>query len=439
MSAGGLEMNVHAPVDESSRLHGIDAARGLALLGIFFVNIQSFAEPFGSFMRPTPEPGALNWVSFYVVKVFCEGKFYPLFSMLFGMGLMLQRGRAVGAGREFGWLGARRLIVLMMIGLAHALGVWYGDILFMYAVCGLVLLLMSGLAARTLAIIAAGVAAAGMVVATAFFALLVFGAGPNPPVPGFEIVGPTEHYADPFGRLIEHFKDPAHQDKSPASLVWMTAETQAYAQGPYGQLFAMRAMSWLTYLVFSIPTFWWHVMVLMLFGAAMLKGGLFTEAGRAWRVRMAVIGLPVGIGLAVLAAALPGMGQGGKFVAGPLVMIGGPILSLGYLGAMCWLAERGAVVARLLANVGRMAMTNYLMQSLIATSVFYYYGLGWFGQTTRPERIGIVLAIFAAQIVLSTLWLSRFRFGPMEWLWRSLTYLRPQPLARSSSQAQARR
>ena len=112
--------------------------------------------------------------------------------------------------------------------------------------------------------------------------------------------------------------------------------------------------------------------------------------------------------------------------------LGGPFLSLGYLSAVTLLVENGRlpVLMRGLTSAGRMALTNYLMQSVIATTIFYYYGLGLFGQTTEVQRIGIVFAVYLLQLLLSVFWLRVFRFGPMEWLWRSLTYLRPQPLLR---------
>jgi uncharacterized protein len=152
MSQPGLE-----PVAASARVHAIDAVRGFALLGIFLVNIQTFGEAFGEFVRPTLREGmpAGDVAAFYFVKIFCEGKFYPLFSMLFGMGLMLQWQRAQGAGRRFLGTGLRRLLVLGIIGLCHAFLLWYGDILFMYSTAGVVLLLLTRARVRTLVTVAA--------------------------------------------------------------------------------------------------------------------------------------------------------------------------------------------------------------------------------------------------------------------------------------------
>ncbi|MBL8760613.1 MAG: hypothetical protein JNL50_04855, partial [Phycisphaerae bacterium] len=142
------------PVAKQSRINAIDVARGFALLGILSVNIKFFAEPFGQVMQIAPPDGVGNMIIHYITKVFCEGKFYPLFSMLFGMGLMLQRGRADDAGRSIIKPYLRRLAALFLIGLSHALLLWYGDILFVYSLAGTLLLFLSACRPRTLLIVA---------------------------------------------------------------------------------------------------------------------------------------------------------------------------------------------------------------------------------------------------------------------------------------------
>jgi uncharacterized protein len=420
------------PVPETARIDAIDAVRGFALLGIFLVNIHSFGEPFGEYSRPSPGPSAsvAETIAFYAVKVFCEGKFYPLFSMLFGMGLVLQYQRAIDNGRRFVGIGLRRLLVLMLFGAAHALLLWYGDILFIYAISGMVLLLFLRCRARTLFVLSGAILFLA-VIASAVVMLFVF----PPPEPRPETVpAPAlEHFADPFGRLTEAFES-KELGNDPASPIWLQTETQAYREGPYDQLFKFRALSWAIILFVCLIGFGWEIAAMMFFGAALFKAGLFTPERSHWFRRFCLIGLILGLPMcaagALAARYVPGIP--GALSAALLQMIGGPLLSLGYLGAIALAVDRGWApgLTGALANTGRMALTNYLTQTVVATTIFYYYGLGLFAQTTPVERVGIVLAVYCIQLVVSSVWLRYFEFGPMEWLWRSLTYLRLQPLVR---------
>jgi len=214
--------------------------------------------------------------------------------------------------------------------------------------------------------------------------------------------------------------------------IWIAAEREAYSKGPMDQVLKFRFMTYVMYLVFGVMGFIWHMAGIFLLGAALLKSGVFEPERRDWHRRFVKLGVLVGLPAAVLAAAILEVFPDGpaQILIAPIVMIGGPCLSLGYLGAITLLVRSGRArrVTGALAKVGRMALTNYLMQTLIATTIFYYYGLGLFGQTTRIERIGLVLGIYLCQIAFSAAWLKFFRYGPMEWLWRSLTYLRPQPI-----------
>jgi uncharacterized protein len=422
------------PVTESARIDAIDAVRGFALLGIFLVNIHSFGEPFGKFAQPHPSPGksVSETIAFYAVKVLCEGKFYPLFSMLFGMGLVLQYQRAIEGGRRFIGIGLRRLFVLMFFGAVHALLLWYGDILFIYAISGMVLLLFLFCQARTLYLFCATILFLALL-ASAVLTIFVFPtpesrpeAAPTPAV--------VEHFSDPFGRLSEAFERKELEKDGPAAPIWMQTETQAYREGPYDQLFKFRALSWILILIICAVGFGWEIAAMMFFGAALLKSGLFTADHRHWLRRFFLIGLILGLPMSAFGALAPRYLPGalGSLFAVVMQMIGGPLLSLGYLGGIALVVDRGSApgLTRALANAGRMALTNYLTQTVLATTIFYYYGLALFAQTTRVERIGIVLGIYCLQLILSSIWLRYFLFGPMEWLWRTLTYLRPQPLLR---------
>lgn len=469
---------LHGPVPETSRINAIDVVRGFALLGIFMVNAQFFAEPIGTYLRHAPpvDASAADAAAFYLVKALGEGKFYPLFSLLFGMGLALQWRRAKAVGRALWATGLRRLLVLGLLGLTHGLLLWYGDILFIYSTAGVLLLLLIAARPRTLVLVGSGLMAIAVVLSAGMGALAVLSTPPvssdaleavevNPettpqPTPPADDALPHDHSqpqspndvetsephsappVSPFDRALRILQDPQAMQGvggPTATQTWMEAETEAYQNGPYLQTLLFRIFSFAFYMIYAVLGFWWHVAAMFCFGAAMLKAGIFDPRNAHWLRRMGIFGLTIGVPIGLLYALMPMFAPEKIFwmFGGALVMIGGPILSLGYLGAIATLVSSGRLrkLTSAIACVGRMALTNYLMQTIIATAIFYYWGLGLFGKTTPIERVAIILAVYAAQIPVSVLWLRAFRFGPMEWVWRSLTYLHPQPLMRRSSYA----
>lgn len=463
------------PVDSAARLVAMDVARGLALLGIFFVNIQLFAMPFGTYMQQGPESDdALTTLCYYFVKIFCEGKFYTLFSMLFGMGLVLQMVSVTGRGGGFYGLYIRRLLWLGIMGLSHGLLLWYGDILFVYCLCGTVLMLCARARPKVLLGVGVGLVVFGAVAQTGLTALGLISqqqqqhevvaaeatpgepdapppthaaAGEQPELPGADPVpadaepaAPTTDEANsdeprtPFIRFIESFQtNPGQQPDSP---IWMQTETEAYRDGPFLQAFLFRGVSWLMMVIMFFFGFGWHVLGMFFIGAGLLKAGLLSPAGAAWQARLALLGLVVGLPAAAGSAVLHSSSSGSwglMSLSVLLLMLSGPLVALMYLCTVAIIVRKGllAPVTWVLANVGRMALTNYIMQTTVATFVFYHWGLAQFGSWSRPERCALVLAVFAAQCIISPLWLSVFRFGPLEWVWRSVTYLRPQPMLRT--------
>ncbi|MFN7020945.1 MAG: DUF418 domain-containing protein [Phycisphaerales bacterium] len=444
-----------SPIRESARITALDAARGFALLGILLVNIQAFAEPFGNFILPKPEsPDAATATLFYLVKVFAEGKFYPLFSILFGIGLVLQMDSVEAAGRSFRPLYLRRLFVLLVFGLLHALLLWYGDILFIYALCGTVLLLCSRLRGKTMltigSVLLLGVAVGGGSV----FGLMSYAGNARPAPVSTAAAQDTEPAAlepgrpddldrlakdSPFFTLINGFRDGRVQG-GPEHPVWLENETRAYRDGPWLDSFLFRAMTWAFYLVFSLLGFGWSVLAAFFIGAGLARVGFFSPDRRPLRKRLVVIGLLIGLPAAAFGAFAPGLMPASLpavVLAGFCMFAAGPLVALMYISAVTLIAESRSLrgVVRTLSAVGRMALTNYLTHTLVCTFIFYHWGLGQFAQWSRPERTLLVVGILAGQCVLSPLWLSMFRFGPMEWLWRTLTYWRLQPMRRSGADA----
>jgi uncharacterized protein len=424
-----------APVPPSARIHAIDVVRGVALLGILLVNMQLFSDAFGTYIRTRPEGGLLDAAAFYFVKIFCEGKFYPLFSLLFGIGLTIQAQRARAAGRRFLGTGVRRLLFLLVLGLVHGLLLWYGDILFLYACAGVTLPFMAMARPRTQII----TGTAFLLVAVALMSLFGLSAAlapesapPAAPAATASDSTPQDPAAalDPFDRVWKGLGSGAIND--PSDPVWIEAERQAYSHGPFSEIQKFRTLAWAFMVLLDLMGLWWHVAAMFLFGSALLKLRLFDEDRRPWQIRFLVLGAFVGLPICIAAALLPRYvpEQYAMVVGMPLLLIGGPMMSLGYLCGITLLVHSGRLrrSLALVANAGRMALTNYLTHTVVSTAIFYYWGLGLFGRVNDAQRILLVLAIFGCQLAISTLWLQRFRYGPMEWVWRSFTYLRAQPM-----------
>lgn len=462
------------PVERSRRLVGLDVARGVALLGIFLVNMQSFSQALGLFIVPKPESD--DWLTkalYYAQNILCTGKFYPLFSMLFGMGLVLMMTSTSRRGQETGFAKVylRRLAALLAFGLIHGLGIWYGDVLLTYSLCGVVLLLCRSWPAKVLLPVGIGLMLVATVMYSGFAALSALGmadqqarqakqsqraessepgapatdesavfeeADPNavPPAPERKPDG-LDRLAEshPFLALINGYRD-ERIDGGPEHPIYVRLETRAYQDGPWLDAQLFRLTSWAIFQFVTALSIFWHVLGLFFIGAGLMKLGVATEGFRPWHTRLILAGLFVGLPLSVVSTLCVGRPESPLLA---IVMVwtlftAGPLLALAYFCLALRLAEATFAPARLLARTlaatGRMALTNYLVQSLVSTFVFYHWGLGQFGLWTRGEKWLMVLVVFAGQCLLSVVWLRVFRMGPMEWLWRSLTYWRLQPLLR---------
>lgn len=453
------------PVQRGERIDFLDSARGLALLGILFVNIQAFAEPFGRFIDTSAGPGLLNRASFAFVKIFCEGKFYPLFSLLFGIGLAIQWTRAHEAGRRYRGQGLRRLLFLMVLGAAHAFLLWYGDILLTYSICGLMLLPALRLRPATLATIG------GIILAMATLLSGVAGAlmqpvGETPPAaattsaPTAESAAPTGPATGgpasspspdtpppapekprpdaPFLRLLDAYER-GEIEAGPDHPIWMEQETRAFRDGPFLQAFYFRALLVGLMLVFTLLGFGWSIIAMFFFGAAMWKSGRVAGPGDALSGTLLRIGLPLGLAGSIGSYFILETIQGpwGRFAMGLIGMPAALLISVGYFCAVKhWVQSgRAAGLARLLANVGRFGLTNYILQTVLCTFIFYHWGLAQFGQFTRPERMAVVVGVYLFQVILSAILARVLVYGPLEWVWRTFTYLRPQPFLKRSGRA----
>ncbi|MDW8069462.1 MAG: DUF418 domain-containing protein [Anaerolineae bacterium] len=408
------------PVHPAERIQVLDILRGFALFGILLVNMQIFSHPIQVILFPT-DP-ATPWpdrVAEWLILTFGEGKFYALFSMLFGMGMMLLMGRVEARGGRFVPLYVRRLLVLLGIGLVHAFLIWMGDILVMYALLGFLLLLFRKAQPRTL-LIWIGV----------FIA-----------VPIMLLAGATALVA--LGRSIPEGAaqmDAAFAQIRSTFLADLERAYRVYSEGNFAEITAQRVYDYLSMGLSSFYFIGFNVMAMFLLGVYLDRRGVFRdlESHRGLFRKLLVWGLALGLAGNALYATLI-MPRSRFEMSGPLLLatvahtLGAPLLMLAYVSAISLLMLRPPWEQRLrvLAPAGQMALTNYLAQSIICTLIFYGYGLGLFGKVGAAAGIGLTLLIYFVQVLFSRWWMRRFLFGPAEWLWRSLTYLKWQPFRRS--------
>jgi uncharacterized protein len=427
------DAEVLGPIRETDRIITLDVLRGFAVLGILFVNIHFFSMPLtlAAGANGLADAPVLDEMSWAVVETLVTYKFLSLFSLLFGAGLVVQMTRAEAKGRGFVPLYLRRLGVLAAFGLAHALLLWYGDILFRYAVLGLFPLLMRKARPRTLVTVAVVLVAGGATLLSGCLSLQVIGERWAPA---------SQSQSEPPADADAHQNPPrglaaiVAAKGEPSDERWMVAEIEAYKFGPAADAFAFRSITWAYVLLDAAFMRGWRIVGMFLLGAALMKVGFFLPQQRRWQRRLLlwgiVMGLPLELGAVGMLLANNHAVNFATAVAAFMHELGSFALCLGYTGGVCLLAGAGRArwFCTPLASVGRLTLSVYLLQSVVATAIMYWWGWGWFNDLTRPELIALVVAIWLPLIALSVVWLRFFAIGPFEWMWRSLTYARSQPL-----------
>lgn len=394
------------------RIGSLDTLRGFAVLGILVLNIQSYAMIHAAYFFPTAFGdlnGANYWV-WYLSDLLFNQKFITIFSMLFGAGIVLMDERARAAGRGFAALHYSRMGVLLVIGLIHAYLLWDGDILVSYALCGLIVFLFRRLRPGRLFVFGS-------------LALLI-GSGLSC------LGGWSAQFWPP--EVLEEFG----QDWRP-SAEQIAAELANWRSGWQGE-FAERIPAAVAMHVTVFPFFMlWRAGGCMLLGMALFRWGLFSArvSDRTYALLIAaavLIGLPLTAWGTRRQFAADWEPVYSFFVASQYGYWSSILVALGWVSGVMLICRRGLwrVLRSRLAATGRMALTNYLMQTVICTTIFYGHGCGLIGQVSRLGQAGIVAAIWILQLGYSPVWLKYFRFGPAEWLWRSLSYRRPQPWRR---------
>jgi uncharacterized protein len=400
-----------APVPESERIDVIDVLRGFALFGVLLANALWYFSGFGDL--PDEEvlqlpPNPLDPAMFELQRFFVSGKFISIFAFLFGMGFALQMRRAGERGVPVKGLYLRRMLWLLAFGLAHAMLAFYGDVLHIYALLGVVLI---GWVARSDRMLVGWGLALAIVSPTAVSALL---------------------WA--FPALTGGAVDPAAAFESRRAAA--VAGHATFAGQDYGGVIRANAFDFWTRLTTDVAL----TTALASFGKFLLgvwagRTGLLVRASVGWMRRGVAWGLALGVacqGAIVADAVYPALDAdtwGARVAETALWHAGVFALATSYVCAIVLLFRRPDWNGTLsfLAPVGRMALTNYLGQSVVCILIFYGVGLGWYGRVGPTAVTGIAIALFALQAAASAWWVSRFRFGPAEWVWRSLAYGRRQP------------
>ncbi|WNG62126.1 DUF418 domain-containing protein [Archangium gephyra] len=429
MSGGpGVEGVAEArPVDAGERLEVLDVLRGFALGGVFVSNVYVWMSGWVLMPRPAVQALTATWVdqaASELFQFFVNGRFMPIFSFLFGLGFCVQLTRAEKRGTSVVPVYRRRLMAMYLLGLVHLYGAWYGDVLNMYAMAGLLLLLFRERKDRTLLIWAC---------------VLMFG----PMLVGQVLMR--------FGTLLLHGPEAhaAAREAAKAAAKGM-AETKAgifegLSSGGYGRW--LRANAEAYFLLFFSPMMLTHIGTTVgrfALGLWVGRKGLFHDVEKHRATLKRLWGWGLGVGL---------VGSGVGVVTGmlmrkklldfqePWTLVLTPVRELGAVGlatfyvtslALLFQRERWRKVLKLLAPAGRMAVTNYMSQSVLGVLVFSGVGLGLMGKTGPAVTIALTMGLFCVQVAWSHWWLARYRFGPVEWVWRSLTYGKAQSMKRSA-------
>ncbi|PTY78357.1 hypothetical protein B5V89_10150 [Heyndrickxia sporothermodurans] len=378
------------PTQFFERISSLDGLRGFSLLGIFLINMMSYESPI-LYYNPKEwwqgtDQSLYNWI-----ELFVQASFYPIFAMLFGYGLVLIRNRTIEKGGEFKKIAVKRLFILLIIGIIHAFLIWSGDVLINYAIFGFILIFLLKLSGKSLMIIGLSL----FVIPNLFFSLYLM-----------------------IITLV------SSQDMSMyTDIMNLTKSMDIYSSSNYWNITVQRFKDWMlvngsSNIIFIL----FSVIPLMMIGAgaAKLKWLQSAQSERKKWLFILIISLPLGLFL----KSLP------MFVDSNLAFkyieqsLGGTILSFAYV-AIIALFMSYKWTGRLLkpfAAAGRMSLTIYITQSIVGTFIFYGYGLGLYSKLTLGTSMLLAIGIFIIQVVLAEIWFMKFKYGPLEKIWRYFTY-----------------
>lgn len=399
-----------SPVSLSERILSLDVLRGFAVLGILIMNIQSYSMIEAAYINPTAYgdlTGINKWVWIFS-HIFGDQKFLSIFSILFGAGIVLFSSRAESRGRSATWLHYRRTFWLFILGMMHAYLLWHGDILVTYAICAVLAFLFRKRSPKLLLILGILVIS----VSSLFYLMggLTISSWPQ------ESINGTMMSWRPGQAVIDH-------------------EIAAYQNGWLAQM-AHRIPSSIKFqtMVFLMYT-GWRAGGLMLVGMALYKWGVLSaERSSKFYSRLAILALGLGLPI-VIFGVIRNFAEGwtlaySMFLGWQFNYWGSLFVAASYIGLVMLLCQSNVWegLKRRLSAVGRMAFTNYLMQTIVCTTIFYGHGFGLFGHVERVWQLVIVFCVWILQLYMSPIWIRHFKYGPVEWLWRTLTYWKFQPM-----------
>ncbi len=414
---------------KKERIIAIDALRGFALLGILLMNMSSFAMPSAAYSSPTVYGGDDFWnrLVFGLSHIFADQKMMGLFSMLFGASVLLATSNIEKRGESPFKFYYSRNFWLLILGFLHSILLWDGDILMVYALCSFVLYWFRKTSPKWQLVW-------GLLV---FLIPSLFSLWAN------SVVQPTNiTYYQSYGEVsqaeiddeLSHYRDP-YIDQALYRLSyydWLedpsNSTSEAFPGSPRAKADELVDLN-------DSLEYFFRAFGLMLAGMALYTWGIFSaQHSKAFYKRMALVGFGIGLPFAIFSLYQYNMhnwrGPYTLFIASIPNNIATPLIACGYVALIMLWSQSGHLpgLHKRLAAVGRIALTNYIAHSLISTFLFYGFGLSLFGYLDRIQQILVILAIWIFQLITSLWWLERFRYGPLEWLWRSLTYGRLQPL-----------
>lgn len=415
----------HADGAGAARLPTLDIVRGVAVMGILLLNILSFALPQAAYDNPRAYGGwhGPDLAAWAVNFVLFDGRMRGLFSFLFGASMLLVIERAEAADRSPAAIHYSRMAWLLAFGLAHLWLVWKGDILAHYALVGMIAFAMRRLPVSRLLVLGTMLALLGAFV----FATIPLDVAQKQCC----TASPDQaaRYAQALHGYALSFGIPAPAD---------IAKDLAQYRAGYAEIFRARLREDLTAPVSLLFLFGPETLAYMLFGMAALRSGMLAGAWaparyRRWLIVCWGIALPAYAALALYLVHSRFELLPVAIAVLPLAALVRPPMIAGWICLILLLVRRGGPLVDRIAAAGRMAFTNYLATSLICTTLFYGYGLGWYGHLSRWQLYPVVFAVWALILLWSKPWLDRFRYGPFEWLWRSLARARLQPIRSPAS------
>ncbi len=419
-----------SPVTRKVRIRSIDTLRGVALLGILLMNIIAFGLSYASYFNPIFDANleGINLSTYIAMDIFVEGSMRGIFSMLFGAGFLLFITKPDADEDLVRGLYFRRTVLLILIGVFNAyILVWPGDILFTYGVAGLLLYVFRHYSAKKLALISGVIFALLAIMHTASH---MGSRGLREEVLEIEALPASIELNEVQQQKLAEWDTFLDQQLFTPELVEQDLQIR---KGGYIETFQFLVpFNLIIQTVGLVASGLWDALAMMLLGMAFMKWGIF-NASRSMKFYLGMFVIGFGTGLPINYFEVNAFVSSGfeiywEAANRPTYDLGRLLVAIGYIGLIMMICKSGILhlLRSALASVGQMALTNYLSQSLICNAIFMGWGFNLLGELDRFQIYYVVLGVWLFQLIVSPIWLRYFRFGPAEWLWRSLTYKNKQ-------------